>query len=233
MTQLLRQLLLCCLLLAYLTAGAKTDKSTAEVATMSAEQYNELTRDKAFDYKNETEVHKVPVSRKPGLFQAALLKFLTLFMGGAGSVLVWTVLIALLLYIVYRLVTMKGSFLFGRSKKVISDNGPPDGDEEDVANTNWEQLLQQALHNNDTRLAVRYYYMWLLQLLQNSNLIRYRNDKTNFDYYSELSNTSLRLPFKQLSRMYEYAWYGNFTLSSGAFSEYRSQFDHLKNQLSR
>ena len=104
-------------------------------------------------------------------------------------------------------------------------------EEEDITNTNWEALLQKASANNDLRLAVRYSYMWLLQLLQEHELIKYRGDKTNYEYYSELAGTNYKQSFKQLSRQYEYTWYGNFLPSDTAYQQYLSLFGNLKTQL--
>ncbi len=129
------------------------------------------------------------------------------------------------------MVVQNGGFLFAKGKKAIGDNSDQGIENEDIEATNWEKLLQQAMAANDTRMAVRYRYMWLLQLLQQSNLIQYRNDKTNYDYFTELQETEYRQSFKQLSRLYEYAWYGNFALTSGAYNDYLAHFDHLKNQL--
>ena len=68
-------------------------------------------------------------------------------------------------------------------------------------------------------------------LLQKKELINYKNDKTNFDYYTELNASEFRQPFKTLSRQYEYAWYGNAVPSDAAYSEYLSLFNNVKKQL--
>lgn len=121
--------------------------------------------------------------------------------------------------------------MFHKNKKMMGDSDPAVNDQEDIATTNWETLLQQALNNNELRLAVRYRYMWLLQLLQHQGLIQYRNDKTNYEYYTELNDTSYKQPFKQLSRQYEYVWYGHFALPAATYKEYGDLFNNLRKQL--
>ena len=115
---------------------------------------------------------------------------------------------------------------------MMNEAGSPQ-EEEDITTINWERLLQQARDNNDTRLAIRYTYMWLLQLLQERQLILYRNDKTNYEYYTELNDTSYKQPFKQLSRQYEYAWYGRYAISAAGYDDFAALFNNLRNQLGK
>ena len=195
-------------------------------------QWQQLTEDKAFSYKNDQETIKQPEKHKPGLMEQMLQILFALFGSGIGNVLLWIVLACVLLYVAYRFLQNKESFLFSRNKRNMSDTSPPQ-ESGDVAATDWEQLLQQANENNDTRLAIRYTYMWLLQMLQERELIRYRTDKTNYDYYTELADTAFKQPFKQLSRQYEYAWYGHYTISPAAYNDYTALFNNLRNQLGK
>ncbi len=200
--------------------------------TMSPAQWQQLTGNKAFGYKNDSEQVTPPKHYNTGFIQKFLRGLFSFFGSGFGNALLWLILIGMGCYVVYRLFFSKDSFLFSRTKKIMSDEGPKQ-EEEDIANTNWEALLQKASANNDVRLAVRYSYMWLLQLLQERELIKYRSDKTNYEYYSELVTTDYKQPFKQLSRQYEYTWYGNYPPSAAAYQEYLATFDNLKTQLRR
>ena len=221
-------LFICCLLV---IAVFHTAAQTAPEPT--PEQWQQLKSDKAFSYKNDREIAAPRRDKKPGDLEKAFYALFRFLAGPAGTLLMWLLVLGIIVYIIYRLAFIKGSLLFGKNKK--SFGPPPDQgqDLEDIAGTDWETLLQQAIAGNETRLAVRYRYMWLLQLLQQSGRIQYRNDKTNHDYYTELNETEYRQPFRQLSRLYEYAWYGNFPLSPNAMNDYSALFDHLKNQMSR
>jgi hypothetical protein len=203
------------------------------LAAPTPAEWRQLKSDKTFNYKNEVESLPLPDDNGQGGFQKILMSCIHFLMGPAGTLLLWILVIGIVSYIVYWLSVSNGSFFFGRSQKKVTDNGPATPEEEDINGTNWEALLRQANHDEDTRLAVRYRYMWLLQMLQERELIRYRNDKTNYDYYTELDKTNYKLPFKQMSRLYEYAWYGNFTLSPVAYHDYAGLFDNMKNQLAR
>ena len=202
---------------------------TYAAETITPAQWQHLTNDKELTYQKYKEIVKPPEPPHDNLL-LRLFRVLFEFLR-AASALLWIIIIAALVFVVYKIVTGSGSFMFGKNKKVMQEGGPPQQEEEDIATTNWETLLQQAIANNDLRMAVRYRYMWLLQILQQRELIRYRNDKTNYEYYTELSDTSYKQPFKQLSRQYEYVWYGHFALPPAGYEAYSDLFNNLKKQL--
>ncbi len=205
-------------------------KSAQQSREITKEQWQQLTSDKAFNYKNDREKAKKEEVYKPGMFEKLLRGFLEFFGSNVGRGLVWFLVIVIVCYIVYRVFFSADSFLFGKDKKSLAQKG---GDEEgeDIGSTDYEHLLQQAIKNNDARLAVRYSYMLLLQLLQERELIKFRIDKTNYEYYSELSGSEYRNSFKQLSRQYEYAWYGKFNVPEQALNDYLALFNSVKKQL--
>ena len=195
-------------------------------------QWQQLTSDKAFTYKNDTEKIQPPVDYKPGMFSKAVRSFFSFWASKEGNVVLWILVIALGAWVIYKIFFHKDSFLFGRNKKIMNAANDPGGEEEkDLATTNWETLLHNAARNNDSRLAVRYSYMWMLQIMQQKGLIQYRIDKTNYEYYTELNETGYKQPFKKLSRDYEYAWYGCFELSNAMYNEYKEVFDNIRKQL--
>jgi len=147
--------------------------------------------------------------------------------------LLWILLFAVVGYLLYYIVLSKNmGSLFSRRKKVYKSEKASAGDLEDIAGTDWDNLLYDALKKGEHRNAIRYSYLRLLQLLQERELIKYRTDKTNYDYYRELNDSPYKLPFKQLSRQYEYAWYGHFAIAGPLFDEYMNEFSKLKRQLS-
>ena len=47
----------------------------------------------------------------------------------------------------------------------------------------------------------------------------------------ELGDTVYKQPFKQLSRRYEYAWYGKYECTMAMYDEYIGLFNNVKHQL--
>jgi len=199
--------------------------------TLSRQQWQQLTSDTSFNYKDRKEAtEKKQTQVKENAFFKAIQSILDFFGTTFGQLLFWGVLLAFFAYVAYKMFVNENFFLFKKEKKKQQQTGNI-AEEEDITTTDWEEKMHQAIKANDIRYAVRYSYMWFLQLLQKKELIIYRNDKTNYDYYSELTETSYKQPFKQLSRQYEYAWYGHFALPESAFNDYMQLFTNVKKQL--
>jgi hypothetical protein len=201
----------------------------------TARQWQQLTSDKAFGYKTAREY--VPDARpvaKPEIpwivrFWWAIVTF---FASLPGRILLSGLLAFIIVLVVYRILSGKGR-IFARRDRTVKDADEPTGavSEEDLLSANWEERLRAALTAGDMRMAIRYSYMYLLQLLQQRELIAYRQDKTNTDYYRELSGNAISRDFRQLSREYEYAWYGNFLPASPAFEAYMQIFNGVEKQI--
>jgi hypothetical protein len=103
--------------------------------------------------------------------------------------------------------------------------------------TNDELLLQrrdlhalaaEALSRQDYRLAVRYRYLEALQLLMHRKLIDWKSFKTNRDYLLELQGNVLQAPFSEVTRIYNFVWYGHFELDEATFVDLESSFHRIK-----
>ncbi len=204
---------------------------TCAAQSVSPEAWHRLTSDKAFNYRDDSEEMRKPAAMKSNFFQKAINSFFNFFDHGGGRLLLWIIVAGVVGYVFYKLVLDKDSFLFGRNRSRMTGDEAVADTRDDIGAADWALLLQQAVAKQETRLAVRYSYMWLLKMLQQRDLIKYRTDKTNFEYYTELSGTDLRQPFKQLSRQYEYAWYGDYALTEAAYRDYIALFDKVRNQL--
>ncbi len=92
-------------------------------------------------------------------------------------------------------------------------------------------LLQAALNKKDFRLAVRYYYLYILQQMSHKELISWAAQKTNVDYLNELETSELRTPFSQITRWYDYIWYGDFPIDEAGYQKVRTSFSNLEQLL--
>ena len=101
-----------------------------------------------------------------------------------------------------------------------------------LARDNFKQLVNEASTDLNYRLAVRYYYLWVLKELSAAKFIHYDVEKTNSDYQFELLNTEMKKPFLYTSYLYNYIWYGEFEVNTLEFEKARTAFDQLLNQIS-
>lgn len=219
--------LLCCfLLLAVIVPGA----CFAEKATVTESQWHNLTSDDAFYYRNQKEaIEKIKPPASSNAFDKVFAAIFRFFSSRTGRIIVWSGFFLLLAWALFRIFIGGSTGLFRKKTRKKDDDETVI--EENVLEGNWEKQLHEAIDRQDPRLAVRYSYMWLLQLMQQNNLIAYRQDKTNYDYYAELANPQYKQPFKQLMRQYEYAWYGDYPMSTSAYEAYMNTFNMLKNRL--
>ncbi len=103
--------------------------------------------------------------------------------------------------------------------KVILSN-----EQEIIENQNIDELIEAALQENNYRLAVRFYYLLLLQKLAQKELIDWEVQKTNADYVYELKDAGLRATFTKLTRIYDFIWYGNFEVNETDFAKAQTEF---------
>ena len=218
------------ILVAWLMAAYPLGAGT--VANLDA-QWQKLVNDEVFSYRDKQEALQRAKPPHNNIFSKIGEWLLTAFNHPTGKLVGWIIFFILVAWALYKIFFNGNIPLFGKRAKPINTTTDTNDVEESLAETNWEYHLNEAIRQNDTRMAMRYSYMWLLQLLQYNGLIQYRNDKTNNDYYHELTRQEFRQPFRQLSSQYEYAWYGHFTISDDTYSAYINLFNEVKTRLMR
>lgn len=97
-----------------------------------------------------------------------------------------------------------------------------------IKNEDIQQLIQKALTEKNYRLAVRYYYLFILQLMTEKELIVWELQKTNDDYLNEIKEQDLKQPFTTITRLYDYIWYGNFDIDEAKYSRAEAIFSSLQ-----
>lgn len=93
-----------------------------------------------------------------------------------------------------------------------------------IQSADFVLLIAGAEKDNNTRLSIRYYYLWLLKKLKDSGAVEWLPDKTNSDYLYEIKNKEVKNQFSQLSYLYEYIWYGEFSINDLEYQEAKASF---------
>lgn len=147
----------------------------------------------------------------------------------ALKVIAVIITILIVYFIVRALLKSEGKWIFGRnlSKKIIHH----DSVEKNLQATDFQKLIQETESAGDLRLAIRYYYLWLLKRMSERELIKWDPDKTNSDYLYELKNEKHKDDFSYLSYLYNYIWYGEFTIDNNTFEKVRTAFRQSINSL--
>ena len=100
--------------------------------------------------------------------------------------------------------------------------------EEDIHRVNFDELIAEAEARRDFRKAVRLHFLKLLKQLSDRNLITWQAGKTNSDYTIELSKSSYSKQFSELAYLYEYIWYGDFSITESSYSSLTGKFKNFK-----
>ncbi len=133
------------------------------------------------------------------------------------------ILFLLVIYFIFRAVLNKeGKWIFSKysNKNII----PVNDIESNIHLVDFRSLIQSAEKNNNYRLAIRYYYLWLLKDMTAAEIIDYDVEKTNSDYHNEIVPNSLKEEFSYTSYLYNYIWYGEFNVNENQFSKAKHAF---------
>ena len=150
---------------------------------------------------------------------------------------VWIILGAGVLGAIYVIIKNLKGFRFRSNPEVAVITTEAKTEELDIkafSTLDLSSLIEKSIQDKNYRLAVRYYYLWAMKMLNEAQLIEFNIDKTNQDYTEELSKRNnfsrdrLSL-FIQCTHYYEYLWFGNFAVTETAFLTIEKTFkDFLK-----
>ena len=115
-------------------------------------------------------------------------------------------LVVALVFVVLKLLQIDFTRAFGRSPRPAALSY--DVQDEDIHGLDFNALLANAEMAGNYRLAVRLGYLHVLKQLTDQGLIRWQPDKTNHDYLFELPAGPLPAAFRELTRQFDYVWYG-------------------------
>jgi hypothetical protein len=142
------------------------------------------------------------------------------------GIVVRVVAALIVLYVVYLIVKLlinkEGQWFIGKSttKNIISYQDI----EKDLTKVDFEKLINSTLKSGNKRLAIRYYYLWLLKKMAEKNHIDWNPEKTNSDYLYEIQNRDLKQRFGYASYLFNYIWYGGFDLEEIDFTSAQNTF---------
>lgn len=211
----------------------KLDNKTIELKKFNMDNLEE--------YKGDSDFYYEIVEREPSMLERGLnwlyrvlMNFLEWIFGNeiAGGIMAFIVNIvpyaiaALVLFLLIKF------FLKVNTNSIISGNTNTSTvrlieDEELIKNEDLPNMIKNAIAQKNHRLAIRYYYLLVLQKLSNSEIIDWQQQKTNEDYIREIESTSLKQKFTSGTYLYDFVWYGNFELNENEFVKAENQFNEL------
>ncbi len=160
------------------------------------------------------------------------------FIGQVFSLIIWVIVGGAILFAIYLIFVNLKDFKFKRNEKVETISEVID--EKSITNQNiglvgFQAQVDKSIREGNYRLAIRYYYLWIVKNLNDAHLIEFNIDKTNQEYLKELKgktmfSTDRLAQFKNCTLFYEYVWFGNFEINQTAFQKIETTFKEFINE---
>ncbi len=212
--------------------------SQKEVKQFDREQIQEYRNQDDFKYTEYQEVDNWWTRFKNWVGQ--LFQRFFRWLSGGEITGFWAFILKILPYIVVIGVLFLLGWLFLKvnpTDMLLEKQDPPQmeltEDEDIIQNKDIQQLIHQALQNNNYRLAIRYYYLFVLKKLSDLELINWESQKTNTDYIKELNDAGLKDQFKVITKLYDYIWYGSFEVNEKSYQQAEKEFQSISNRIQR
>jgi len=133
------------------------------------------------------------------------------------------IIVVIVIYLIVKaLINKEGQWIFGKnsSKKTIHYSNI----EKNIHLLDFEKLIRESMESGEKRVAVRYYYLWLLKVMAQNHYIKWDIEKTNSDYLYEIQSPVHKEEFTYLSYLYNYIWYGEFEIDDATFKKAENRF---------
>ncbi len=215
----------------------KTDDSKIEVQKITDDDLKSYKEDSDFNYIEEIEEESF-IQKFQRWLQNILTKIWEAIFGvGTATGFLYFVFnilpYILLAFLVFLLVKF---FLKVNSRNIVygeQKNASFQFTEEEhiIKNEDINALISDAIKNQNYRLAIRYYYLQTLKFLTEKNIISWEPEKTNEDYIKEIDIDSLNTDFKSVTKIYDYVWYGEFSIDELKFEKLKTTFETVNNSI--
>lgn len=138
----------------------------------------------------------------------------------------YAIAIAMVVWLLWRVNV--GALFFKRPRRTSISHELLD---EDIHQLDFEQLIQQAIQEQNYRRAVRLHYLRTLKKLADNHIIDWQINKTNHHYQTELRQTPHATQFAQLTQLFDYVWYGEMPINPASFDQVQTQFIQFEQKI--
>lgn len=147
----------------------------------------------------------------------------------AWSIFYYSFLIALLLIIVKTLFNLDFRSMF--YKKAEVNKLEYETVIEDINELDYNSAIQEAIEQKNYRKAIRLYYLKSLKFLADKEIIQWQKDKTNSDYTLEVADSNYAADFNEITRLFDFVWYGEFPIDQTLFNQTEDKFQRFINSI--
>jgi hypothetical protein len=186
-----------------------------------------LKGDNAFWYANK-DMHTQNKKTESNSFWEKFWKtFFTMLSSPLFRQIMWLLMLTLFAVAVIWFLVQNKMNIFGSGKKVILPVHAEEGDAENIFTANLREAAGKAAEKGDYRLSIRFSYLQLLKTFSENGLISYGTDTTNSEYLAQLYSRPCYKDFFNVTRSYEYAWYGQMPVNQQQYETVLNEFSSL------
>jgi hypothetical protein len=209
------------------TAPLKADTTAIHATLPTDQQIDSYKSNSDFNY----ETSEVPSESFAERILEWLVKMLDkLFSNeGVAPYIRYSIIAGLIIFIVLRLMNVEPQSLFFKNRK--QQSMLINQEELEIMESDIDELIAKEISAKNFRLAVRYLYLKLLKTLNNKEYINLQVHKTNFDFQYEMKDNPCVEDFTKLSSVFEFVWYGDFTVEKEIFEKVQLDFNSIFKKL--
>ncbi|RZL69782.1 MAG: DUF4129 domain-containing protein, partial [Pedobacter sp.] len=74
-------------------------------------------------------------------------------------------------------------------------------------------------------------YLRSLKKLSDAEIIQWQPEKTNYNYFTEISKPEIKHEFGLLTHQFDYIWYGDFPIDVQKFESINQSFNHFNTKI--
>jgi hypothetical protein len=140
--------------------------------------------------------------------------------------------VAFVIFLLYKFFFSGRQFILNPNEDVDSQKARINFVERNLLEVDLNTYIKEAVASNNYALAIRYQQLLNIQLLAKKNVIYWNQAKTNMELMDEISQLDLRLDFKKCTALFDYVWFGDFTITANKFEEISKQFQEFQRRWS-
>lgn len=204
------------------------EKVNPELRIPSKDEIREYQKDRHLNYEESRPVeYPVWMLKIMDWFGRLFGKALSTFFQREVLITLFVILLlGLIVAIILRTQNVTFRNLFARKRLDVDES---EFYTEDVNKLDFESLISESIKTKNYRLAIRFLYLKNLKILSDASLINWNPNKTNYSYQYEIDNLDIRNRFIELTRIFDFVWYGEFELDEAGFRDAYSYFDEFNN----
>jgi hypothetical protein len=209
--------------------AVSVDSSFRQVVAFPAHFQDQYRTDEEFNYerdKTDTTFWKRLMAKVERLLRKLLGLTPDYHMSEYGPLIIKIIagiVLLVAIYFIFRLVmNHSGAWVFQKKNgEIIIDIN---NTEQLIEEADFTQLIAEYERMGDTRQSIRLHYLWLLKDLKQRGVIDWHPEKTNADYLYEMKEDELCQEFSYLSYLFNYIWYGEFSINNDEYQSAKAAF---------